>query len=206
MINDFFDLSSFEHKALWDQEINVWSPLLTLSSYLKQLPLGVIEISVPKSVHIESPENVSIGKGTVLEPGVFIQGPCVIGENCVIRHGAYLRGGVLCGKGCSIGHSAEIKGSILLNGAAATHFVYVGDSILGNDVNLGAGVKCANLRLDRRKIRVFVDGVSVETPLGKMGVILGDNSQIGCNCVINPGTLLPKGSQAPPLSVLGTPR
>jgi NDP-sugar pyrophosphorylase family protein len=120
----------------------------------------------------------------------------------VIRHGAYLRGGVICGDGCQIGHSAEIKHAILLDGACATHFVYVGDSILGNGVNLGAGVKCANLRLDRREVSVDVDGQRVKTGLKKLGCIVGDRVQIGCNSVLNPGTLVGRECLAYPLSQL----
>lgn len=135
----------------------------------------------------------------MIEPGVYIQGPCIIGKNCVIRHGAYIREGVICGDYCQIGHSAELKHSILLNHACATHFVYVGDSILGNEVNLGAGVKCANLRLDRSEVVVAWNGKRVKTGLKKLGAIVGDRVQIGCNCVLNPGTLIGKESFSHPL-------
>lgn len=154
-----------------------------------------MEIDIPQGVFLQNPELISIGKGTVIEPGVMIIGPCIIGKNCVIRHGAYLREDVILGDGCHIGHSSELKHSIVLNHAAATHFVYVGDSILGASVNLGAGVKCANLRLDRREVAVQ----GVKTGLRKFGAIVGDKTQIGCNCVLNPGTLIGKESFSHPL-------
>ena len=173
--------------------------LLRLENYLLTLPSLKINIDVPEGVSIKNPSTVSIGEGTVLEPGVLIEGPCIIGKNCHIRHGAFLRGGVLCGDRCVIGHSAEIKHSIFLDGAHAAHLNYVGDSILGNVVNLGAGVKCANLRLDRNEITIYFEGRKVQTGLKKFGCILGDGCQIGCNVVLNPVTLIGQNSVSYPL-------
>ncbi|HSX10365.1 MAG TPA: LpxA family transferase [Chlamydiales bacterium] len=198
-MDPFFSLKRFAHKALWKEGEPVWSPLAALSKYLSEKKSWQIEIAIPKGVFLERPEEIAIGKGTIIEPGVYIQGPCVIGEGCVIRHGAYLRDGVICGDHCQIGHSSEIKHSILLDYACATHFVYVGDSILGNEVNLGAGVKCANLRLDRRDVSVWVEGERVKTGLRKFGCIVGDRVQIGCNSVLNPGTLVGMESVSHPL-------
>lgn len=198
----FFDLSKFTHAALWKEGELAFSPLNRLKEYILSLDLGKIEIELSPSVYIKNRELVSIGKGTVIDPGVLIEGPCVIGENCTIRHGAFLREFTLLGNGCSIGHCTEIKHSILLDGAAATHFVYVGDSILGNQVNLGAGVKCANLRLDRALVAVGPLGNKIQTGLKKFGALVGDRAQIGCNSVMNPGTLIGKGVACHPLSNL----
>ena len=199
----FFSLQRYEHKALWKEGEPVWSALHELKNYLLEKKNYRIDIKIPPGVHLERPEKISIGKGTVLEPGVFIQGPCIIGRECVIRHGAYLRDSVICGDRCAIGHSAEIKNSILLDFANATHFVYVGDSILGNRVNLGAGVKCANVRLDRKEIVIVGKEGKIQTGLKKMGAILGDLCQIGCNAVLNPGTLIGPESLCPGLVSLG---
>jgi NDP-sugar pyrophosphorylase family protein len=158
-----------------------------------------IEIEIPEGVYLERKELISIGKGTVIEPGVFIRGPCMIGKNCTIRHGAYLRESVILGDQCHIGHGTELKHSVLLDRAAATHFVYVGDSILGHSVNLGAGVKCANLRLDRADVSVRFNGKKLKTGLKKFGAIVGDRVQIGCNSVLNPGTLIGRESFSFPL-------
>ncbi len=195
----FISLKQFAHKALWQEETPVWGALLSLKKYLKEQSSYQIEIEIPSGVFLSHPESISIGSGTIIEPGVFIQGPCIIGKNCVIRHGAYIRGDVVCGDRCHIGHCTELKHSILLDEACATHFVYVGDSILGNGVNLGAGVKCANLRLDRQGVRVVVDGKRIDTGLKKFGCVVGDGSQIGCNCVLNPGALVGKGCFSYPL-------
>lgn len=201
-LKDFFSLDPFEHRSLWKKGEPVWSALLSIKEYLNKKILGQIEIDLPEGVYLEKRELISIGEGTRIEPGVYIQGPCIIGKNCTIRHGAYIREHVIMGDECQVGHSAELKHSILLNGAAATHFVYAGDSILGNGVNLGAGVKCANLRLDRREVSVDIEGKRVRTGLKKFGAIVGDSVQIGCNSVLNPGTLVGKESYSHPLMTL----
>lgn len=200
MINPelFFSLEKFAHRSLWKLGEPVWSALFALTEYLKK-NRSQIEIDLPDGVFLKNREQISIGKGTVIEPGVMIQGPCIIGKRCVIRHGAYIREEVILGDECRIGHSSELKHSILLDRAAATHFVYVGDSILGNGVNLGAGVKCANLRLDRREVFVVFEGKKQKTGLKKFGAIIGDFSQIGCNSVLNPGTLIGKECFSYPL-------
>lgn len=198
MLDHYLSLDVFAHSSLWKKEEPIWHPLHILRSYLESLD-HKIKIDLHPGVFLENKEMISIGEGSVIEPGASLQGPCVIGKNCVIKHGAYLRGNVLCGNGVHIGHGSEVKHSILLDGAHATHFVYVGDSILGNGVNLGAGVKCANLRLDREEISARWDGKKTKTGLKKFGAIVGDRSQIGCNSVFNPGTLLGKESFSFPL-------
>ena len=202
----FFHLDSFQHKALWKEGLPVWSPLHTLKEYLNTADLGKIEIEIPEGVYLKNRELISIGKGTVIEPGVLIIGPCIIGKNCTIHHGAYLRAHLIIGDECTIGHCSELKHSILLDGAKVTHFVYVGDSIIGSNVNLSAGVKCANLRLDRKEIQVqAMETNFTQTGLQKFGAIVGDDVQIGCNCVLNPGTLIQKRAVCYPLlTIKGT--
>lgn len=188
----FFDLSTFAHRSLFDSQEFVWEALLKLKDYFKNLHLGKIETDVPPGTFLIDPHLISIGKGTVIEPGAYIKGPCFIGDNCTVRHGAYIRGQLLAGDRCVIGHDTEIKNAILLNDAHAAHFAYVGDSILGNQVNLGAGTKCANLKFNSGKVVIHSEGKRIETGLRKFGAIIGDRSQIGCNAVTNPGSLLGK--------------
>lgn len=145
-------------------------------------------------------EHIVIAPGCVVEPGALIQGPTIIGANTEIRHGAYVRGGCLLGSRCVVGHTTEIKGSIMLNDAKAGHFAYLGDSILGHAVNLGAGTKLANLKLKGGTVCVPTGSGRVDTGLGKFGAVLGDGVQIGCNAVTNPGTLLGKGCLVLPLT------
>jgi NDP-sugar pyrophosphorylase family protein len=191
-VEAFFDLSSFEHRAVFEGCQYVWQVLERLVAYLVQQPLGSIHGSCPEGVFLDHPEQIFIGEGTVVEPGAYIRGPCIIGRNCEIRHGAYIRGNVLIGDGCVVGHTTELKHSILLNHARAAHFAFVGDSVLGNDVNLGAGVKCANLRLDGAPVIIRHGKERIPTGLRKFGAIIGDGCQIGCNVVTNPGTLVGK--------------
>jgi bifunctional UDP-N-acetylglucosamine pyrophosphorylase / glucosamine-1-phosphate N-acetyltransferase len=201
-IERYFTLGRFAHPGLWKAEGPVWGPLLTLNDYLRDQSFR-IEIKVSPGVHLDRPELIAIGPGTLIEPGVYIAGPCIIGKGCVLRHGAYLHGGSVCGSHVTIGHGVEIKHSVLLDDATAAHFSYVGDSILGTGVNLGAGVKCANLRLDRAEVAVLIDKKRVRTGLKKFGAIVGDGVQIGCNCVLNPGTLIGRDSVSHPLLNFG---
>jgi len=135
-------------------------------------------------------DRVILGPGTVVEPGALVKGPAVIGGNTEIRQGAYLRGECLAGDGCIIGHTTELKGSILLDGAKAGHFAYVGDSILGRDVNIGAGTKLANLKMLPGTVSVRGEHGVIDTGRRKLGAILGDGTEAGCNTVTSPGTLL----------------
>lgn len=190
--NRFFDLTQFQHLELFEGEF-VWDALRKIKTYLDQKQLGQIEVDVPSGAYLVNPERISIGKGTVIEPGAYIRGPCIIGERCSVRHGAYIRGDFIAGDDCVIGHASEVKTAIFLDGAHAAHFAYVGDTILGKHANLGAGTKCANLRLDGHEISVHFEGKCYETGLRKFGAIIGDGGQLGCNAVTNPGTLLGPG-------------
>lgn len=133
---------------------------------------------------------IRIGKGVLIEPGAMISSPTIIDDQTVIRQGAYIRGYCLFGKRCVVGHVTEVKHSVFLNDAKAGHFAYLGDSILGNNVNLGAGTKLANLRFTGGNVPIKTPEGSVDSGLRKFGAILGDNVQTGCNSVTNPGTLI----------------
>jgi UDP-N-acetylglucosamine diphosphorylase / glucose-1-phosphate thymidylyltransferase / UDP-N-acetylgalactosamine diphosphorylase / glucosamine-1-phosphate N-acetyltransferase / galactosamine-1-phosphate N-acetyltransferase len=134
---------------------------------------------------------------------VKIEGPCYIGKNAQIRHGAFLRRGSWICENAIVGHCSEIKNSILLPGSKAPHFNYVGDSILGFDVNIGAGAKLSNVRNDGRSILVNLkNGKKIDTELRKFGSLIGDGSEIGCNVVSNPGTILEPKTMINPNSTL----
>ncbi|UCE27359.1 MAG: glucose-1-phosphate thymidylyltransferase [Candidatus Coatesbacteria bacterium] len=135
--------------------------------------------------------DVAIGPGTVVEPGAVVKGPTYIGADCEIRTGAYIRGDSIIGDRCVVGNSSEIKNSLMLEGSHAPHYNYVGDSVIGLDVNLGAGVKLSNWKISADKDIVFKQGEEVvDTGLDKIGAILGDGVEIGCNSVLNPGTVV----------------
>jgi len=144
-------------------------------------------------------DGVYIHESALVADCVSIEGPSFVGPESVIRHGAYLRKGSWICEGAIVGHSSEIKNSILLPGSKAPHFNYVGDSILGINVNLGAGAKLSNVRNDRNIVLVTMsDGERIETSTNKLGSLIGDGSQIGCNVVANPGTIVSPNSMISP--------
>ena len=144
-------------------------------------------------------DSIFIHPDAIVAESAVIEGPCYIGPNVEIRHGAYLRGGSWICNDSVVGNSSEIKNSLLLPGAKAPHFNYVGDSIIGSNVNLGAGVKISNVRNDKGLVFVRLsNGERVQTNLRKMGALIGDGSQIGCNSVTNPGALIGPNSMINP--------
>lgn len=188
---DFFDLTSFAYADLFDGLEYVWEALSRLESYL--LARTARENRVLGSVHPGAflvGEHILIEEGAVVEPGAYIEGPAIIGRGSVVRHGAYIRANTLASANSLIGHATETKNTIFLPESKAAHFAYVGDSILGRRVNLGAGTKLANFRLGGGLIKLRIDGQPISTGRNKLGAILGDDCQLGCNCVCNPGTLL----------------
>ncbi len=192
--SDFFDLDDYQHKALFrDSRVEyVWDALKLLADYLDQLIVPDIQGVVMDGAVLQG-DKIYIGPGAVVEPGAMIKSPAYIGARSEVRQGAYLRGNVLVGSHCVVGHTTEVKNAIFLDGAHAAHFAYVADSIVGNRVNLGAGTKLANLKLDHANVVVRAEGRSYDTGLRKFGAILGDGVQIGCNAVLNPGTLIGPG-------------
>ncbi len=152
-----------------------------LDHFLRDVRLGTISpmVTLTGSIHI--------GKGTVVHPGTVIDGPVYIGEECVIGPNCWIRPYTSLGRGCRVGQGSEIKGSILFDGAAAPHQNYVGDSILGANVNLGCGAVTANVRHDGKSIKSLVKGELVDTGREKFGAIIGDDAHIGVNTAIYPG-------------------
>ncbi len=135
---------------------------------------------------------VFIAEGATVEPTAMIQGPCVIGPRAEVRHGAYIRGNAWIGSEAVVGHTTEVKGAVFFDGAKAGHFAYIGDAILGCNVNLGAGTKLANLKLKGDEVRYKhpITNALTSSGLRKFSAIMGDESQTGCNSVLSPGTIL----------------
>ena len=188
---DFFELQDYAHQELFADTEYVWEALKRLKDYIKATLKPGIYGTVEPGAMVE--DDVYIGKGTVVEAGAMVKGPTIIGENCEVRQACYVRGNVVTGNDCVIGHCSELKGVIMLNEAQAPHFNYVGDSILGNDINLGASTICSNLKLTEEQVVVRINGEEYPTGLRKLGGIVGDRVQTGCNSVLNPGTLLGPG-------------
>jgi acetyltransferase-like isoleucine patch superfamily enzyme len=171
-----------------DLEIKTAGPNNSIQTYMKGEILEGATVILPGA--FLSNDKIIIGPGTIVEPGAFIKGPAIIGSHSEIRQGAYIRGDCIVGNRCVVGHTTEMKGSIMLDGAKAPHFAYVGDSILGKNVNLGAGTKLANLKMIPGSIVITSDKKRYDTGRRKLGAILGDHTETGCNSVTSPGTLM----------------
>jgi len=189
---DLFDLSQSAHAAIFEGCEYAWDALKRIASYLEANLRPALHNRCKGVAFIG--ERVFIGEGTVVEDGVMIKGPAIIGSNCEIRHNAYLRECVIIGDNCVVGNACEVKNSLLFNNAVAPHFNYIGDSILGHRSHLGAGVKVSNVKLVPGNITVEVNGQPLDTGLHKFGVLLGDHTDIGCNAVLNPGSIIGRGS------------
>ena len=189
---DLFDLKQTEHAAIFADGKFAWDALKKIESHLAAILKPELRNKCEGRAFIG--EKVFIGEGTVLEDGVMIKGPAIIGKNCQIRHNAYIRENVIIGDGCVVGNSSELKNALLFNGAQVPHYNYVGDSILGHKAHLGAGVKISNVKLMAGNVEVEVDGVPFDTGLRKFGALLGDGAEVGCNAVLNPGSILGRGA------------
>jgi NDP-sugar pyrophosphorylase family protein len=188
--DDFFDRRGFDHAELFAGCERVWEVLQRLPEYLAAHARRELGGEVAPGAVVEG--EVWLAPDAVIEPGARVVGPAIIGRGCRVGHGTLLRDGVIMGAGAAVGHGTEVKASILLPDARASHLNYVGDSILGRGVNLGAGAVCSNFKVTRTAIVLTVAGAHYDTGLTKLGAIVGDGSQIGCNSVLNPGTLLGK--------------
>jgi UDP-N-acetylglucosamine diphosphorylase / glucose-1-phosphate thymidylyltransferase / UDP-N-acetylgalactosamine diphosphorylase / glucosamine-1-phosphate N-acetyltransferase / galactosamine-1-phosphate N-acetyltransferase len=189
---ELFDLKQTEHAALFGGCRFAWEALGRIKAYvaanvhpgLRNRCEGVAFVG----------ERVFIGEGTVVEDGAMIKGPAIIGRNCQIRHNAYIRENVIVGDNCVVGNSTEMKNALLFNGAVAPHFNYVGDSILGCKAHLGAGVVLSNVKSMPGNVTVELDGKPFDTGLRKFGALLADGAEIGCNAVLNPGSIIGRGA------------
>ncbi len=186
-----FDLAQTEHAALFDGAEFAWDALRGLRGYL-QSHVRPAQHGRCDTGAVIGP-CVFIGEGTVVEAGAMIQGPAIIGRNCEIRRGAYIRADVIVGEGCVIGNASELKHSLLFNGCQVPHFNYVGDSILGHKAHLGAGAVLSNVKSLAGNVTVDVHdahGAPLDTGLRKLGAMVGDHAEIGCNAVLNPGSII----------------
>jgi NDP-sugar pyrophosphorylase family protein len=189
---DLFDLKQTEHAAIFDGCEFAWEALKQIKDYVAANLRPALNNRCDGVAFIG--KNVFIGEGTVVEDGVMIKGPAIIGKNCEIRHNAYIRDNVIIGDNCVIGNSTELKNALLFNNAVAPHFNYIGDSILGYKAHIGAGVVLSNFKSLPGNIKIEIDGKPFDTGLRKFGALLGDLAEVGCNSVLNPGSIIGRGS------------
>jgi NDP-sugar pyrophosphorylase family protein len=223
----FPHLDDFEHKSILADLAYPWDVLKRIGQYTlsyiegksstveyrtlkgariltREMRLNETILTVDELIEIRQPTIVEgaeifLDEGVVLEPGAMIKAPAVIGADTEVRHGAYIRGNALIGQNCTIGHATEIKNAIFMNHTEAGHFAYVGDSVLGSYVNLGAGTKLANLQLRKAAdklnehfppIHIRLNDEKINTGTAKFGAIIGDHCEAGCNSVTAPAVLL----------------
>ncbi len=189
---DYLDLGEFAFPELFDGCEQVWDVLKRIGDFAKANVKAANLGTVVGTPFIGT--DVQIGKGTVIEHGAVINGPTIIGENCEIRSNAYIRGNVIVGSGCVLGNACEFKNAILFNGVHVPHFSYVGDSILGHKAHLGAGVILSNVKTVKGNVTLPNGLRQIDTGLRKFGAVIGDGADIGCNCVLNPGSLIGRRS------------
>ena len=185
---ELFDLGQTEHASLFDSLGQAWEVFPHIGDYLRDTLRAAQLGQAHGQAVIEG--DVFVGEGTVIEAGALIRGPVWIGRNCHIGHGATLRGNVIVGDGCIVGHATELKNAVLFNGCEVPHFNYVGDSVLGHRVHLGAGVMLSNYRLIRGNVNVRTASGRLDSGLAKFGALIGDRTEIGCNAVLNPGAVI----------------
>lgn len=190
-LEELFDFQKFAHKELFVEARNLWDPIGSLDSYLK-------------SFYEVRKDKLLVGAETKIDPSAKIEGFAIIGKNCQVNEGVLLRDGVMIGDNCVIGHATEVKHSILLNDTNAAHFNYIGDSILGNNVNFAAGAIAANFKhnVQSEIVSINIDNKQVSTGLRKFGSLVGDGTQVGCNAVLDPGTIVGKNTLIYPLAAI----
>ncbi len=191
----FADLSTTQAGQLFIETIYPWEVLPLIQTFVRALgpKLSPEEYNHPG-------EEVWIHKSAVLYPNIYIAGPTIIGAGTEVRPGAFIRGSALVGRGCVVGNSTELKNCILFDKVQVPHYNYVGDSILGNYSHMGAGSICSNVKSDKTLVLVRHEGTAHETGLKKFGAILGDHVEVGCNSVLNPGTVIEPYASVYPLS------
>ena len=172
-----------------------WEALSQITEYLEELGQ-----ELPWATYRAMGNGVWIAEGTTVAPTAQIKGPCIIGPRSEIRHGAFIRGSVLIGADCVVGNSTELKNCILFDGVQVPHYNYVGDSILGYRVHLGAGAVTSNVKSDKTLVALRLGESRFPTGRRKIGAMIGDLSEIGCNSVLNPGTVVGRECTVYPLS------
>lgn len=183
----------FHIKSLFENTKYPWEVLPKINNYILDL------ININSADFIKHSDGVWIGKDTYIAPTAIIIAPCILGSECEIRPGAYIRGNVIAGNRCIIGNSTELKNSVLFDNVQLPHYNYVGDSVIGNNSHMGAGAVCSNFKQDKSIVSVKCSE-TIDTGLRKFGSVISDNVEIGCGCVLNPGTIVLQNSRVYPLT------
>ncbi|MBE5925089.1 MAG: UDP-N-acetylglucosamine pyrophosphorylase [Lachnospiraceae bacterium] len=195
-------------KELYSVDETLAKPLLEKYTYpwdvLPHIGDFILELikELPKDIYEERGENVWIARSAKIYPNNYIAGPCIIGERTEVRPGAFIRGNALVGNDCVVGNSTELKNVILFNHVQVPHYNYVGDSVLGFYSHMGAGSITSNVKADKTLVHVKGEDFDIDTGLKKFGAMLGDHVEIGCNSVLNPGSVICNDSNVYPVSMV----
>lgn len=194
-ISNLYNLERTIAKDLFEGLTYPWEALHLIGDFI--IKLGN---TLDPEIYEKRGENIWIAKSAKVFDSVYLNGPLIIDENAEVRQCAFIRGNAIIGKGATVGNSTELKNSILFDEVQTPHFNYIGDSILGYKSHTGAGAITSNLKSDKSLVTVMLDGEKVETGVKKFGAMLGDNVEVGCNSVLNPGTVIGKNTNVYPLS------
>jgi len=196
-IDKLYDLNETIATDLFTGKTYPWEVLADIKDYI--IKLGK---SLPKDKYDEISENVWVAKNAKVFPSAYLGSPCIIDEEAEVRHCAFIRGNAIVGKGAVVGNSTELKNVVLFNKVQVPHYNYVGDSILGYKSHMGAGSITSNVKSDKTLVVVkdYDNNENIETGLKKFGAMLGDNVEVGCNSVLNPGTVIGRNTNVYPLS------
>ena len=196
-IENLLDLSQTIAAGIFDGLTYPWEALPKIKDFIIKLGENLSE-----NLYEKRGENIWIAKNAKIAPTAYINGPVIICENAEVRHCAFIRGSAIIGAGAVIGNSTELKNCIIFNNAQVPHYNYVGDSILGYKAHLGAGSITSNLKSDKSLVTIPVEDERLATGLKKFGAIVGDNVEVGCNSVLNPGTVVGRNTNIYPLSMV----
>ena len=192
---NLFDLEHTIAREYLENYEYPWEALPEIKNFIREL----IE-KLDRNEYTEYKKDVWVHKSATIAPTADVNGPAIIGPKSEIRHCAYIRGNAIIGEGCVIGNSCEVKNAVIFDKSQVPHFNYVGDSILGFHAHMGAGSIVSNLKSDGKNVTIRVGDVKIPTNLRKFGAIIGDNVEVGCNSVLNPGTIVGKNSNIYPLA------
>lgn len=174
-----------------------WEALPNISAFILQLGAAL-----PAEEYDKIAEDIWISKTAKVAPTAYLHGPLIICDNAEVRHCAFIRGSAIVGRGAVIGNSTELKNCIIFDQAQVPHYNYIGDSILGYKAHLGAGAITSNLKSDRSMVTIRIEDEKLATELKKFGAIVGDNVEVGCNSVLNPGSVIGRKATVYPLSMV----
>ena len=197
LISNLFDLTQTIAADLFEGCQFPWEVLPNIGEFIKKLGE-----TLPESDYTKTGENVWVAKDAKIAPSAAINGPAIIGKGAEVRHCAFIRGNAIVGEGAVVGNSTELKNVILFNKVQVPHYNYIGDSILGYKAHFGAGSITSNIKSDRSPVYVRYNGMKIETGLIKIGAMVGDNVEVGCNSVLNPGTVVGRETNIYPLSLV----